>query len=118
MYDLTRSESFYNLNEWLSEIRANSDPDVAIYLVGNRYDEQEEREISEEDGQKFMKENNLQGFRESSAKTGHNVDKTFEEIAAILMKSHADRLPAEDIKEPTVVIRPTTKHGDKKKSCC
>jgi Rab family protein len=56
MYDLTRSESFYNLSEWLSEVRANSDPDVVIYLVGNRHDlESEEREISEEDGAKFCK---------------------------------------------------------------
>ena len=38
MYDITRSESFQNLKDWLGEIRANADPDVVIYLVGNRHD--------------------------------------------------------------------------------
>jgi GTPase SAR1 family protein len=107
------------LNEWLSEIRSNSDPDVVIYLVGNRHDlEEEEREISEEDGYKFMHEHNLQGFCESSAKTGHNVDRTFEEIASLLLKSHADRQPEEEIKEQQVIIRPTVQPVKKKKSCC
>jgi Rab family protein len=51
MYDLTRSESFYSLSDWLSEIRANSDPEVVIYLVGNRFDmDKEEREVPYEDG--------------------------------------------------------------------
>ena len=121
MYDITRSESFHNLKDWLSEIRANADPDVVIYLVGNRYDlDEEEREIAPEEGEKFYKDNNLQGFRESSAKTGHNVDATFEDIATMLVKTHADRLNEESPLSPpkTHTIRRTADTPKKKKKCC
>ena len=119
MYDLTRSESFYNVSDWLSEIRANSDPDVVIYLVGNRYDLQdEEREITPEDGERFMKENKLDGFMESSAKSGHNVEKTFAEIARALLKAYADKMTPEEPLVAPVVIRPTNVNKPKKKSCC
>lgn len=46
MYDITRQESFENLDDWLSEIKQNSVPDVLIYLVGNMLDlGNDEREV-------------------------------------------------------------------------
>jgi Ras-related protein Rab-12 len=37
-YDMTREETFNNLNEWYKEIKAHAAPEVQIYLVGNKSD--------------------------------------------------------------------------------
>lgn len=74
MYDLTRSESFDHLPDWLKEARQNAGPDVSIFLVGNVVDlADEEREVFAEAGKQFSDENKLSGFTEASAKTAENV---------------------------------------------
>lgn len=74
MYDLTRMESYNNLEDWLREIRQNSDPDVTVYLVGNMLDlADEEREVATDLAQKFAEDHKLDGFTEASAKTAENV---------------------------------------------
>lgn len=79
MYDLTRSDSFESLEDWLREVQQNSDPDVVIYLVGNVLDlANEEREVAYEQGMNFSKEYNLAGFMETSAKTAENVNEVFQ----------------------------------------
>lgn len=74
MYDLTRQESFDNLKEWLREIKQNSHPETVIFVVGNRLDlAEDEREVATETVESWIKENNLDGFCEASAKTSENV---------------------------------------------
>lgn len=74
MYDLTRQESFENLKDWLREIKQNSDPETVIYVVGNRLDlAEDEREVASQFAETWVKENNLDGFCEASAKTAENV---------------------------------------------
>ena len=54
MYDLTNRESFDSLKNWIKAIRDNADPDIIIYLVGNKADTcgiAEETEQSEEDSE-------------------------------------------------------------------
>lgn len=75
MYDLTRSETFESLGDWLKEVRANSDPEVCIYLVGNMSDlAEDEREVPSDKAERFAHDHNLQGFSEASAKSDENVD--------------------------------------------
>ena len=74
MYDLTRQESFDNLKDWLREIKQNSDPETVIYVVGNRLDlAEDEREVVSQIVETWVRENNLDGFCEASAKTAENV---------------------------------------------
>lgn len=49
-YNLFRKESFENINTWSSEIENNTDENVLIYLVGNRVDLAEIREVSYNEG--------------------------------------------------------------------
>ena len=46
---LYRQNSFNNVQEWVKEIKDNTDLDVIIYLVGNRADLDETREVSQAD---------------------------------------------------------------------
>ena len=37
-YDITRKETFTNVQEWLMEIKQHAAADVVVYLIGNRVD--------------------------------------------------------------------------------
>ena len=65
---------------WISQIREEANPNVVIYLAGNKIDiPEEERIVKTEDGQKIADEFNLTFF-ETSAKDGINVNETFESL--------------------------------------
>jgi Ras-related protein Rab-2A len=80
VYDVTRRDTFDNLNTWLEDCRAHGNPNMVIMLVANKADVTHRRAVSTEEGEMFARENGLL-FVESSAKTSVNVDQAFVEIA-------------------------------------
>jgi GTPase SAR1 family protein len=81
-------QSFTNLKHWCNEVRTQSEPDAIVILVGNQADRESEREVSTEQGERFRKENNIQFFIETSAKTDLNVRETFIMAAKMLYRKH------------------------------
>lgn len=81
IYSINDQKSFVDLNEWIKDIKNYSEKPIPIFLVGNKYDLNEEKIIKREDGEQFFKQHDLQYFNEASAKTGYNVDDIFSEIA-------------------------------------
>ena len=49
-YDVTVMDSFLHLDNWLEQVRSQSEPEVLIFLVGNKKDMEEAREVSTEKG--------------------------------------------------------------------
>ena len=47
---------------WLKDLKANSSPDVKIFLIGNKVDLEEERIISKEMAEKFKNDYDLDFF--------------------------------------------------------
>ena len=47
-YDITREETFANLSQWLSEVKQHATEDVRIYMVGNKSEMEEQREVTYE----------------------------------------------------------------------
>ncbi|KAJ5071826.1 rab2a member ras oncogene family [Anaeramoeba ignava] len=82
VYDVTRRNTFYHLNTWLTDARNLSNPDTTITLVANKIDIRE-RSISIEEGEKFANENGLE-FIETSAKSNTNVEECFQKTARII----------------------------------
>ena len=80
IYDISNRNTFEKLQFWLDDLKVNADIDnLFIYLVGNKNDKVEEREVSFEEGNKFAKEKNLP-FIEVSAKTGENINQLFDDM--------------------------------------
>ena len=77
VYAINSRESFENIEMWLRELRTHSNPDAKVFLIGNKIDLESERKVSKEEGEKFCKDNKLNGFMESSAKTGVNAQNIF-----------------------------------------
>jgi small GTP-binding protein len=84
IYGINNLKSFKNLEFWLNDIKMNSNPDIKIFLVGNKKDLEEKREVPIDKAKTFYKEHNLHYFLETSAKTGFNVQKLLIRAAIVL----------------------------------
>ena len=76
-YDITRDETFVSLLDWLKEIKQHAAEDVRIYLVGNKSELEEQREISFDRAVDFAKTHGIHKCFETSAKTGSCVEEVF-----------------------------------------
>ena len=88
VYSIDKKNSFKDINLWIKEIRVNSSPDIKIVLIGNKSDLDKDRQVSYEEGKKYLDDDEVLKFFETSAKTGENIKKLFEEISIILYKDY------------------------------
>jgi len=134
VYSIDNVESFENIDTWLKEIKTHSNPDVKIFLIGNKNDLEDKRKVNKEQGEKFKQVNGLDYHIEASAKTGFNAKNVFIESAKALYKDYLnykeklDRTrTASDIsgKAPNTKLErgagkggPNSAINTKKKGCC
>ena len=88
-------------------MKENSNPDIKIFLIGNKVDLDEEREISKEEAEKIKQEYDFDLFMEASAKSGFNTKEIFIEAAKLLYKEYVTLKPnfdEENDEDDTVVI--------------
>ena len=88
VYAIDNKESFNHVENWLSDLKSQANPDVRIFLVGNKADLEEDRKIKTEEGEKYKEDQHLDLFMETSAKTGHNARNVLVEAAKILYKDY------------------------------
>ncbi|KAK8573710.1 hypothetical protein V6N13_009798 [Hibiscus sabdariffa] len=79
VYDVTRRVTFENVERWLKELRAHTDSNTVIMLVGNKADLRHLRAVSSEDATAFAERENT-FFMETSALESLNVDNAFTEV--------------------------------------
>ena len=84
VYDISDKKSFIDVDLWLKDCREICFKDVLIYLIGNKNDLEDKRQVSTEEGQKFAEENNLT-FYETSALSGSNIEEIFVQSATDLV---------------------------------
>ena len=74
VFDLTSKPSFDYLGEWIENYYkyCNPDSEKNVILIGNKSDLVDKREVSQEEIEKFAKDNHIMYF-ETSSKTGANI---------------------------------------------
>ena len=113
IYDVTNTDTYDNVENWISQIKEEASPNVVIYLVGNKVDMEDKRKVTTEEGQKVADENNLP-FIETSAKSDINVNETFDNLVE-KMDSVFSNLEKKD----SVSISGNNLNKDNnKKKCC
>merc|ERR1712070_1129076 len=80
-YDITNRESFEHAAGWLEDLRKARGDEAIVALVGNKVDMDTARQVSFAEGQAKAKEFKAAVFHETSAKSGANIDKVFEDLA-------------------------------------
>ena len=122
VYSIDSKESFIHIETWLKEVKLQSSPDIKIFLIGNKADLEEQREVKLEEAKQFKMENDFHYFNETSAKSGLNAQEVFIEAAKLLYKEHLKyrkRANREngggDIQVP---IKVSNGKNERKSGCC
>lgn len=89
VYDITRRSTYNHLSSWLTDARNLTNPNTAIFLIGNKSDLDGQRDVPYEEAKAFAEENGLT-FLECSAKTGDNVEDAFLETARKIYQNVKD----------------------------
>ncbi len=99
-------------------MKANSNPDIKVFLIGNKLDLEESRLVAKERAIQFKNDFELDLFMETSAKTGFNAQEIFIQAAKVLYDNYnlykqAQKKPGEKVQLKTEV-----KNKEKKGGCC
>ncbi|URE09999.1 Uncharacterized protein family UPF0054 [Musa troglodytarum] len=79
VYDITKKQTFENVQRWLRELRDHADSNIVILMVGNKADLRHLRAVSEDEAQTLAEKEEL-SFMETSALEALNIDKAFQTI--------------------------------------
>ena len=94
LYSIDNKESFEHAENWLNDLKSQANPDVRIFLVGNKSDLEDERKVTKEEGLKFKNDQGLDLFMETSAKTGYNARNVLIEAAKMLYADYLKYIEA------------------------
>ena len=88
VYAINNRDSFMHAETWLNDLKSQANPNVRVFLVGNKSDLEDERVVPREEGERFKEEKKLDRFMETSAKTGENARGVLLEAAKLLYKDY------------------------------
>lgn len=127
VFDVTRRESFVNIENWLNIIRDECSKDTSVIIIGNKID-LPDRTVTKEEAELFALQNNVQYF-ETSAKETESSSIPINMLAQdILFKTESEfpRLPSgvktfneNGVYYPTtIVINKKRLRKGKIRTCC
>ena len=83
VYDITKKESFKNVDKWIKDLKEFGDEHVAILIIGNKSDLEDEREVSIEEVKKKAELFDI-GYCETSALKAKNIDYAFQTLIKLV----------------------------------
>ncbi len=89
MFDLTKKDTFKNIEVWLEDTRNFGNQEMIMLIVGNKSDLVDLREVSKEEIEELTKKYNY-NYVEVSALTGDNVKCCFETIAGQMLSNEIE----------------------------
>lgn len=114
VYDVTSTDTFDHVNDWLKEVNRDASEGTCKLLVGNKSDRTADRAVTSEQAKAFADELGI-AFLETSAKSAKNVEEVFLTLAGELIKQREARGGGSETKEK-VDLKGTAKM--KLDSCC
>ncbi len=76
LFDVTKRSSFIACKNYLEEVRINSDKNCVIYLIGNKIDLSDERQITKDEAELFAQKEKIE-YIETSAVKNLKVSEVF-----------------------------------------
>ena len=108
IYDVTNLQTFENVKNWVNQIREEAANNVVIYIAANKIDMEAERKVSKQEGESLAQELGFP-FMETSAKSGININETFEDLVERIDKVYGN-IPQKPNKNKL--------YKAKKRTCC
>ncbi len=86
LYDISRSSTLENIQEWISIVRQKAGP-IPIMLLGSKTDlAPSQRKITSEFGLQIAQKNDIAAFAEISSKNNVNIDETFDTLTKLTLE--------------------------------
>ena len=124
VYSIDSQNSFESVEEWIDEIKSQTNPNIKIFLIGNKVDLESQRCVDKDIAEQISKEHNLDFFMETSAKTGENAQKLFVVAAKILVDEYRKYQNESDREKSSVTLTTENKElfdeaskGEQKSKC-
>ena len=122
IYDITRKETFANLEKWVNDLKTAGDPKITIIIIGNKCDLADKRQISKEEGEEKAKSFGC-AFLETSAFNGENIDKAFDIMVKEIYQKFSSDTGGDDQLDSNAKAEDIKLDKDKadvknKKKCC
>ena len=102
----------------MKDLKSNSNPDIKIFLIGNKSDLEDKREVSKDEAIRFKNDYDLDLFMETSAKNGMNAKELFAEAAKVLFKDYNQYKNSNKGKVIKIENTANNNENKKKKGCC
>ena len=115
VFDVTKKESFENIQNWINEVTVYTGNDVVIICLGNKNDLK--KEIDKKEIIDFKKNTNLE-ILNVSAKTGEGVKEAFKHIVELLIKKKMENKDDNEIKLAESRTKLNTQEGTKENDGC
>ena len=85
-FALDNMETLEALRIWLKEVRENGHEEIVFFLIGTKADLEDERKVSAEKANQFLKEFGAAFYIETSAKTGVNIEEVLPLLFIVISK--------------------------------
>jgi len=95
MYDITKYQTFANVEKWFEELRNNAESNIVVMLVGNKSDLKPLRAVSQEEATAFAEKHGI-AFIETSALDSSNVELAFHKVITEIYQNLSKRAAAGD----------------------
>ena len=116
VYDITRKNTFDNLDKWITDLKSNGDKNISIVIIGNKSDLEDKRVVPKELGIKKSEEFKT-AFMETSALNGNNINKAFDELIGQIYENNFRNINTDKGIEIDKGVDLNEDNEDKKKCC-
>ena len=117
VYDITRKNTFDNIDKWITDLKLNGDKNICIIILGNKYDLIDKREINKNDGIKKA-EMYKTAFLETSALNGDNISKAFDELIEQIVINNKNIFQDDNENEIDKGVNLNDEKNNNNKKCC
>jgi Ras-related protein Rab-11A len=117
VYDITRKNTFDNIDKWITDLKLNGDKNICIIILGNKSDLINKREINKNDGIKKA-EMYKTAFLETSALNGDNISKAFDELIEQIVINNKNIFQDDNENEIDKGVNLNDEKNNNKKKCC
>ena len=117
VYDITRKNTFDNIDKWITDLKLNGDKNICIIILGNKSDLIDKREINKNDGIKKA-EMYKTAFLETSALNGDNISKAFDELIEQIVINNKNIFQDDNKNEIDKGVNLNDEKNNNNKKCC
>ncbi len=111
VYDITRKNTFDNIDKWITDLKLNGDKNICIIILGNKSD------LIDNDGIKKA-EMYKTAFLETSALNGDNISKAFDELIEQIVINNKNIFQDDNENEIDKGVNLNDEKNNNNKKCC